>query len=60
MSKSIYAYIFTCITLIIGLISFSCDNKQTMESKANKADSIIFNAGIVKDIYADACPCRQF
>ena len=49
MSKSIYAYIFTCITLIIGLISFSCSNKQTMESKANKADSIIFNAGIVKD-----------
>ena len=49
MSKSIYAYIFTCITLLGGITFYSCDNKQTMESKANKADSIIFNAGIVKD-----------
>ena len=49
MSKSIYAYIFTCINLLGGITFYSCDNKQTMESKANKADSIIFNAGIVKD-----------
>ena len=49
MSKSVYAYIFTCITLL-GVITFSaCDNKQTMESKANKADSLIFDAGYIKD-----------
>ena len=49
MSKSFYAYIFTCITLLGGITFSACDNKQAMESKANKADSIIFDAGIVKD-----------
>ena len=49
MNKSTYACIFTGITLIIGLISFSCDNKQAMESKANKADSTIFDIGLLKD-----------
>jgi signal transduction histidine kinase len=49
MSKSIYSYIFACITLLGGITFYSCDNKQTMESKANKADSIIFDVGILKD-----------
>lgn len=49
MSKSIYSYIFVCITLLGGITFYSCDNKQTMESKANKADSIIFDVGILKD-----------
>lgn len=49
MSKSIYSYIFACITLLGGITVYSCDNKQTMESKANKADSIIFDVGILKD-----------
>lgn len=49
MSKSIFAYIIACSTLLAGISFSSCSNKQTMESKANKADSIIFNAGIVKD-----------
>lgn len=49
MSKSIYSYIFACITLLGGITFYSCDNKQAMESKANKADSIIFDAGYIKD-----------
>lgn len=49
MNKSIYSYIFACITLLGGITFYSCDNKQTMESKANKADSIIFDVGILKD-----------
>lgn len=49
MSKSIFAYIIACSTLLAGISFSSCSNKQTMESKANKADSIIFDAGIVKD-----------
>ena len=49
MSKSIYSYIFACITLLGGITFYSCDNKQTMKSKANKADSIIFDVGILKD-----------
>lgn len=49
MSKSIFAYIFACITLFAGISFYSCDNKQSMENKANKADSIIFDAGVAKD-----------
>ena len=49
MGKSFVLYTIACLTLLGGLSLCSCENKQTSESKANKADSIIFDVGIRKD-----------
>ena len=49
MRKSVITYLITCLTLIGGFSLCSCDNQQAMESKANRADSIIFDVGIAKD-----------
>ncbi|UKK54215.1 HAMP domain-containing sensor histidine kinase [Prevotella sp. E2-28] len=49
MGKSFVLYTIACLTLLGGLSLCSCENKQISESKANKADSIIFDVGIRKD-----------
>lgn len=49
MSKSVITYLIICLTLIEGFSLCSCDNKQVMESKANRADSIIFDVGLAED-----------
>jgi serine phosphatase RsbU (regulator of sigma subunit) len=49
MGKSVITYLITCLTLTCGIALCSCENKQTMESKVNRADSIIFDVGKVKD-----------
>ena len=49
MGKSVITYLITCLMLTCGIALCSCENKQTMESKVNRADSIIFDVGKVKD-----------
>ena len=49
MKRLLYLHIFACITLLGTLYLSSCSNHKQAEAKANKADSIIFDAGINKD-----------
>ena len=49
MGKSVITYLITCLTLTCGIALCSCENKQTIESKVNRADSIIFDVGKVQD-----------
>ena len=49
MSKSIFRYILACIALFVGLLFGSCDNQEQTEIRMNKADSLLFDAGVEKD-----------
>lgn len=49
MGKSFVLYTIACLTLLGGLSLCSCNNNEQAEAKANKADSIIFDAGVIKD-----------
>lgn len=49
MDKSFVLYTIVCLTLLGGLSLCSCNNNEQAEAKANKADSIIFDAGVIKD-----------
>lgn len=49
MTKSFLLHITFCFTLLGGFILCACSNHEQAEIKANKADSIIFDAGVTKD-----------
>jgi len=49
MSKSLLLHITATITLLAGVFLCSCNSNEQAEIKANKADSLIFDTGLLQD-----------
>lgn len=49
MGKPLLLHITACITLLAALTLCSCNSNEQAEIKANKADSLIFDTGVMKD-----------
>ena len=49
MSKSLLLHITATFTLLAGVFLCSCNSNEQAEIKANKADSLIFDAGFLQD-----------
>ena len=49
MSKSLLLHITATITLLAGVFLCSCNSNEQAEIKANKADSLIFDTGVLKN-----------
>lgn len=51
MKPSVFLHIIASITLLCAFSVSSCDTEEQKEGRANKADSLIFEVGAVKDYH---------